>query len=255
MLTEAFINWMLVFARVGALLAVVPMFSAHNFPARLRVLLSATIAVLLSPFLPSPPVAHGPFFSLLRFMGTEVCVGLLLGFICRMVFFALDAAGNVVATEMGLMLSTEFNQFSGAQSSPMGMSLYWMALMLWFSMDMHHWMIAALQRSYTLVPAGGGHLSQRLLGEVLTRTGDVFLVAVQIAAPVMGVSFVLALVFSLLGRAVPQMNVFTESFAIRSLVGLFIFGSTCLFMAQHIVNYLRRLPEDVLRVTQLVGSG
>ena len=59
---------------------------------------------------------------------------------------------------------------------------------------------------------------------------------------------------SMLGRAVPQMNVFAESFPIRTLVGLTIFGTTSTFMAQHMLNYLRRLPEDTLRVMQLLGT-
>ena len=74
------------------------------------------------------------------------------------------------------------------------------------------------------------------------------------AAPLIAVSFIITLVFSMLGRAVPQMNVFTESFAFRSLAGLAVFGLTLHLMAQHIMNYLQRLPEDVLRVAQLIGA-
>jgi flagellar biosynthesis protein FliR len=53
-----------------------------------------------------------------------------------------------------------------------------------------------------------------------------------------------------LGRAVPQMNVFAESFAVRPLVGLAVFGMTLDLMSQHIMNYMRHLPEDMLRVAQ-----
>ena len=50
------------------------------------------------------------------------------------------------------------------------------------------------------------------------------------------------------------MNVFTESFAFRTLAGLMVFGLTLNLMAQHITNYLNRLPEDILRVAQLLGA-
>ncbi len=59
---------------------------------------------------------------------------------------------------------------------------------------------------------------------------------------------------ALLGRAVPQMNVFSESFPVRTLLGLISFGLTCTFMGQHIANYLRRLPEDMLNVARLAGG-
>jgi flagellar biosynthetic protein FliR len=89
---------------------------------------------------------------------------------------------------------------------------------------------------------------------VVARSGKVFLLALQIAAPVMAVSFLVTLVFAVLGRAVPQMNVFSESFPVRTLVGLVTFGLTCSFMAQHIANYLRRLPEDMLNVAKLAAG-
>jgi flagellar biosynthesis protein FliR len=69
-----------------------------------------------------------------------------------------------------------------------------------------------------------------------------------------GVAFIISIAFALLGRAVPQMNVFAESFPVRTLVGCVVFGSTCLFMAQTILNYMRRIPEDCARVAQLLGG-
>jgi flagellar biosynthesis protein FliR len=78
---------------------------------------------------------------------------------------------------------------------------------------------------------------------------------VQMVAPVLACSFLVTLIFSLLGRVVPQMNVFAESFPVKSLAGLFVFGTTCTLMAAHITNYLKRLPGDFLRVAQLLGSG
>ena len=81
---------------------------------------------------------------------------------------------------------------------------------------------------------------------------QIFLIALQLAAPLMAVSFIISLVFAVLGRAVPQMNVFSESFAVRPLVGLSVFGMTLELMSQHISNYLHRLPADMLRVSQLL---
>ena len=97
-------------------------------------------------------------------------------------------------------------------------------------------------------------LREALALDVLSRSRQVFVIALQIAAPLMGVSFVVTLVFSVLSRAVPQMNVFNESAPVRTLLGLSVFGLTCTFMAQHIANYLHRLPDDMLSVAKLVGG-
>jgi flagellar biosynthetic protein FliR len=172
-----------------------------------------------------------------------------------MIFFALDMAGGLVATEIGLNLPPSLNPMSDTQTAAPGYVFFYLAAMLWLSLDLHHWMLAGFQKTYSLLPIGGAHLSGPLLEDVLGRTGWTFFIALQLCAPVLAVSFIISLVFSVLGRAVPQMNVFAESFTVRILVGLSVFGLTTQLMSQHIINYLRRLPEDMLRVAQLLGAG
>jgi flagellar biosynthetic protein FliR len=128
-----------------------------------------------------------------------------------------------------------------------------MAIVLWLGLDLHHWLLAAFQRTYDLLPVGGARLHEAVLDQVLGRCAELFVIALQITAPVLAVSFIISLVFAVLGRAVPQMNVFSESFATRILAGLSVFGFTCQLMAQHIVNYLRRLPEDMLTLAKLLA--
>jgi flagellar biosynthesis protein FliR len=249
-----FTTWFLVFTRVGALLVSMPIFSTRGFPVQLRVALAALLAFILLPVLPAQPVDTSSLWALIRVMFVEVSIGVLLGFVCRFLFFALEFAGGLIATEMGLMLPSEFNQLIGSSSMAPATLLYWLAAMLFFSLDLHHWMIAGFQHSYAVVPMGGAHLSEALLVNVISRSGKIFVIALQIAAPVMAVSFLITLVFSVLSRAVPQMNVFAESFSVRTLAGLLTFGLTCTFMAQHIANYLHRLPDDMMNVARLMAG-
>ncbi len=247
-------NWMMVFLRMSAMLAVFPIFSANNFPVQLRLALGALTAVLICPTLPPAPVASGDFWGMIGVMMMEIGSGLMLGFAGRMVFFALDMAAAIISTEIGLSMPAGLNPLSDTQSVAPGLILYYLAAMTWFSLDMHHWMLAGLQKSYSYLPVGGPHVSGLLVEDIAARTSGTFLIALQLAAPVMAVSFIISLVFSVLGRAVPQMNVFAESFSVRILVGLSVFGLTMQLMSQHIINYLWRLPEDMLRVAQLLGS-
>ena len=158
-------NWFLVFARAGAMLAALPMFSMRTFPVQIRVALGAMIAFLLVPTLPAPNADLSSFWTLTALLFQEVSVGLLLGFICRFAFFAMEIGGGFIATQMGLMLPQEFNQLTDGGAMAPAMALYWMALMMFFSLDLHHWMIAAFQQSYVLVPAGGGVLREGLLNQ------------------------------------------------------------------------------------------
>jgi flagellar biosynthetic protein FliR len=121
------------------------------------------------------------------------------------------------------------------------------------TLDLHHWVLVGFERTYSVLPIGGAHLNGELFKVVLDQTSSIFVVALQIAAPVLAVSFVVTVVFGVLGRAVPQMNVFVLSFSFRIVGGLMVFGFTLQLAAQHVINYLNRLPDDLLHLGQLMG--
>jgi flagellar biosynthesis protein FliR len=247
-------NWLLVFLRVSAFLLVLPFFSATNFPIVMRIALGALIALLLSQTLPPYPLGQLPLFSLLGVMIQEVSIGLLLGFVSRMVFYAADLAGNVVATEIGLNLGAVFNPLSQQSSQIPGTILFFLAAVVMLTMDLHHWVLVGFERTYLVLPMGGAALNGALFSTIVGHTAKIFVVALQIAAPVLAVSFVITLVFAVLSRAVPQMNVFVLSFAFRIVGGLAVFGFTMQLTAQHVLNYLHKLPDDLLNVAQLLGK-
>ncbi|HOW64054.1 MAG TPA: flagellar biosynthetic protein FliR [Candidatus Paceibacterota bacterium] len=248
------LNWMLVFLRTSGFLAVFPLLSANNIPLRVRTAIGVLLASMIAPLLPPVSIAGLSFGTALGWMITEVSVGLLLGFVARMVFYAIDFAGGVMAVHIGLSFAPNPNPFVNMQSDVPGLILYFLAAMLFFCLDLHHWLLVAFQRAYVVLPVGGASLRESSLVNLVTQSSGIFLVGVQIAAPIMAVAFLVSLVFSILARAVPQMNVFSESFPVRIVAGLVVFGFSLHLMAQHLLNYLRRLPEDLMRAAQLLGA-
>jgi flagellar biosynthetic protein FliR len=247
-------NWLLVFLRVGAFLLVLPFFSATNFPITMRIALAALMAALVGPLLPHFAMGSGGFGSLFGVMIQEVSIGLLLGFVSRMVFYAVDLAGNVIATEMGLNLAAVFNPLTQQATQAPGTILFFLAAVVMLTLDLHHWVLVGFERTYAVLPVGETHLNAALFETIVKHTSSIFVVALQISAPVLAVSFVITLVFALLSRAVPQMNVFSESFSFRIVGGLIVFGFTLELTAQHVMNFLHRLPDDLLRVAQLMSG-
>lgn len=248
-------NWIFVFVRVGAFLSVLPFFSTTNFPTQLRVALAAVTALLLAPSLPSYPHHGLGLASLIGVIAVEGGVGVLLGFIARLVFYAVDLAGSLIATEMGLNLASILSPETNAPTQAPSSVMFFLAAVVMLTLDLHHWMLLGFERTYGVLPVGGAHLSGVLFTAIVAYSGRIFWVAVQIAAPVMAASFIVTVVFAMLSRAVPAMNVFSESFAIRAICGLVVFGFTMPLMAQHVLNYLRRLPDDLMTVAQLLGAG
>jgi flagellar biosynthetic protein FliR len=249
-----FYNWFLVFVRMGAFLLALPFFSAVNFPAMVRVALAALAALLLAPELPPFAASHLDLLALFGLLAREIAIGLLFGFFARMIFFAADIGGLIISNELGLSMGSIMDPASGQSQQVPGMILFLLATVTMLSLDLHHGLLLGFARSFEVLPIGGGHLSPSLFELMVNRTGQIFFVAVQIAAPVIAVSFCITVFFAVMSRAVPQMNVFAESFGIRIAGGLIVFGFTLNIAAQYIANYLHRLPEELMGLGQLLNG-
>jgi len=247
-----FYNWFLVFVRMGAFLLALPFFSAVNFPVMMRIALAGLAALLVAPQLPAFPINHLDLISLVGLLVREVAIGLLFGFFARMIFYAADIAGMIISNEMGLSMGSIMDPTSGQSEQVPGLILFLLATITMLSLDLHHGLLLGFARSFEILPLGGGHLSSALFETMVARTGQIFVIALQLSAPVMAVSFCITVFFSVMSRAVPQMNVFAESFGIRIAGGLVVLGFTLQIAAQYIANYLQRLPNDLLGLGQLL---
>ncbi len=247
-----FYNWFLVFVRLGAFLLALPFFSAANFPAMVRVALAALSALLLAPQLPPFAMNHLDLLDLFGLLARETAIGLMFGFFARMVFFAADIAGIIVSNELGLSMGSIMDPTSRQPEQVPGLILFFLATITMLSLDLHHGLLLGFARSFDVLPLGGGHLSTPLFETIVGRTGQIFVIALQISAPVMAVAFCITVFFAVMSRAVPQMNVFAESFGIRVAAGLIVLGFTLQITAQYIANYLTRLPDDLVGFGQLL---
>jgi flagellar biosynthetic protein FliR len=249
-----FYNWFLVFVRTGAFLLALPFFSAVNIPVSMRIALAALTSILISPQLPPLAVEHFTLLSLVGLMVRETAIGLLLGFVGRMVFFATEMAGTIIATELGLNMGMMLDPSSKQPEQVIGVILYLLTTLVMLTLNLHHGMLLGFARTFDVLPLGGGHLNSSLFEAFVGLTSQIFVVALQIAAPVMAVSFVITVFFAVMSRAVPQMNVFGESFGFKIAAGLVVFGFTLQLTAQYVANHLRRLPEDLLSFGHLIGG-
>jgi flagellar biosynthetic protein FliR len=249
-----FYNWMFVFLRLGAFLMMLPFFSMADFPVTMRIALSALGALLVAPLLPAFPLDQLDFFSVVGVMIQEISIGVLMGFAARMIFYAVDLGGSIISSEMGLNMAAIFNPMDQQSSQIAGTILTFLATVVMLALNLHHWMLLAFVRAYDVLPVGGAHLNNALFETIVQDTSRVFVTALQISAPIIATSFVLTLIFSVLSRAVPEMNVFSEMFAFRIIAGLVVLGFTLQLSAQYVANYLNRLPDDLLALAQMMGG-
>jgi flagellar biosynthetic protein FliR len=239
---------MLAFIRAGGLLSMAPLFSGRNLPARLRVCIALFLAYTASSLPHESVPVTGSVATLILCAGHELLLGLLMGLGVRLVFHAVEMTGQLISTEMGLVMSSQIDPISQNNTTSIGTALFFFATLLFILSDAHHGMIAAFIRSFTLAPPGV--LAPSLgAGDFFVRTsGNIFLLAVQMAAPLMAINFIVSMTFVVLGKAAPSINVFSESAPVRILAGLTLLGLTLGLTAQLVLSQIRDSPELMLRL-------
>lgn len=240
--------WLMAFVRSGGLLLLAPVFSGKMIPIPLRIGIAAFLAYVVSGFsrisAPIPPDIIGLIFS----AGHELLIGLMMGLGVRLVFFALEFAGQLISTEIGLTMSSQIDPISQTDSTPIGSAFFYMGSLMFLISGAHHAMFAAFLRSFDIAPVGALALT-RNIGELFVHsTGNIFLIAVQMAAPIMAINFIVTMTFAILGKAAPGINVFSESAGVRIIAGMTLLGLTLGLTAQLVLSQLRQAPELMLRL-------
>lgn len=196
----------LAFARVSALLAAAPVFRGRNLPSLVKAGLALLVVMLLLPGL-APVSVPTDIFSLLMLLFREVGLGLLLGTLVQLLFNAVQTAGQFADMEMGFQMASILDPMSGEQMPLVGNFLGMLSLLFYFSLNGHLLLLRALGQSFRIIPLGVTNFS--FTPELVLRSfTGMFALAVQMALPLTGVSLAVSLIFGLMAKAVPQMNVF-----------------------------------------------
>ena len=253
---QFFFTWLLVFVRAGSLFVIFPLFSGTSVPVRVRVALAGFLALVVAPGVGNRvDPANLQLLQLVVLLIGEITLGMFMGYLCRLVFYAVQLAGHFVSTEIGLQTSTVITPTDSVPVDVPAAVLNLLAMMLFLSLDVHHTLIIAFQQSYDILPISGGALSNTLFDNITLRVGKIFMLAVQIAAPLMAVGFLVSVVLMMLGRAVPQMNIFFESFTMRLLAGMMVFGFTMKLASHRVSDFLLKIPQGILEAAKLLGGG
>lgn len=213
---------LLVFARLGTALMVVPIFGEHYVPGRHRLLLGLLLSALLAPTLDALPAPPAEPAALLPIVGGEVAVGLLLGAVTRLAMAVLHVAGTIVAMQSGLSAAAFFDPNEATQGTLPGNLFATTALAAAVAADLHHLLLRALAASYARLPplAGGGlpggdaALLLASLGDGAIRTG------LELAAPLVLASLVANLVLGVLGRLVPALQLLSIALPLQLLLAI-----------------------------------
>jgi flagellar biosynthetic protein FliR len=242
-------TWMMVFLRGMGVVLLMPEFAGYAPPVMVRVGFAIFLATLVASVV---PVVHMPpdLWHLAAASGGEVLLGLALGFVCRLAFAGVDFAGRLMSSEVGLSAAPEFRG-PDISSTPLASLLSTLAVVLFFLVGGHLAVIGAFARSFAFASPGHPAASPNMTEQVVVGTAHVIEMGVRIAAPFIGLNFLLTLTFAALGRTLPRMQVYIISLSARALMGLALLASAGTLIARHLFAEFQVMP---VRLLELVAT-
>lgn len=221
----------LVFCRIGGCLMVAPGLSSDRIPVQARLYLALAITAALAPALaatfPTGGAALESPGALLALIFAELLIGITLGYLARLYFFALETLSTAVALSFGLG-----NIFGAALTEPepepaLTSFIMVSALLLIFCTDLHLEIIRALYASYEAAPVTGSIDAGGILDDILRILTEAHLLALRICSPFLLFALVVNLSLGLLARLTPQVQIYfimTPAVILLSISGFFLLG-------------------------------
>jgi len=221
-LPETAYLYILIFARVGSILMLMPALGEQVIPARMRLGFALMFSAVLYPLVtPTLPALTGDVLQALVTLLHEIAIGLILGAITRLITLAASVAGATIAFQAGLSGALGADPANGGiQGVLVGSFLSMLGVALIFATDLHHVALMAIRDSYMIFsptqPIMWGDAAQM----AIQSTSSAFVIGVQMSAPFLVLGLVFYLGMGLLGRMMPQLQVFFVAMPATIWVGL-----------------------------------
>ena len=231
--------WLWPFFRIAGLLMTAPIIGTRSVPVRIRLIIALAITLVIFPILPavpdvSPISAEGFLITI-----QQVITGAAMGLCMRVIFVALELAGQAIGQLMGLMLANMVDPLNGNNVPIIGQFYLLLATLLFLTVDGHLMMIQVLAQSFEVLPIGARGISHNSVWEFIIWTGHIISIAVIIALPAIVALLIVNLSFGVMTRSAPQLNIFAVGFPIMIILGtLVIFFSLNTFVP-HMINLLK----------------
>lgn len=231
------------FLRVLAVFTSAPVFSSRAFTVRSRIALAFLVALAGQASLPEMPVIGFNDPRALGVLIQQVGIGLAMGFCVRLVFAAVELAGEVVGFQMGLNFAAFFDPALNSQSSAVARFFSQMTSLLFVVMNGHLMVLMAVTKSFQAFPLDQDFLHALSIMKLHTLGSELFASGLWMALPMVGMLLFSNLAMGVVSRVAPQMNIFAVGFPITLVVGLIGIAYTLPMLDQPFLSLMGRVID------------
>jgi flagellar biosynthesis protein FliR len=245
----------LVFTRLAGMFSAMPVFGSNMFPSMIRLILMLTITMVLLPSLSHIDIELS-FGMLFVNLFKEICIGFSMGFIVNLAYYGLLTGTEMLSTQIGQAAAKQFNPSMQMSQSPIGGMAVLLSMAVFLGENLHLTMIQLIAESFVLVPPLEIVDPLRPAIVWIDRSKMLFVMAIQIAAPILVFVFLNNCFLGVLSRLAQSMNVFfSVGFQVSMMVGLTLFTyllpSYIEFVTSHAVVGVNLIPE----ILAIAGGG
>ena len=230
-----------VFIRILTFLGCINVIFPSGTPKVFKVMFSIFISFIISPFIQADIAVHS-LSQLIIYALMETLTGLVFGFITNMCFNSLKIAGSLIDQQLGLSMANIYDPNTNTQNTLIETILYWLGVMIFFSMNGHHQLIAGIQNSFNLVKVGQLILSGNF-DYVINVFVQCFIIGIKIAVPMILSLLIAELLIGFISKSVPQLNVMVVSLPLKLLMGIIFIMIALPFLINKMHHLFNQIPS------------
>lgn len=235
--------------RVLGVIAAAPIYSHTAIPNQVKLGLGITLTLIIVPTLsPLPPFEIFSFQGLLILV-QQLIIGLAIGFSMRLVFSAVEMAGQLIGMSMGLGFASFFDPQSQGQSTAINQFLVLLAMLIFLSLDGHLMIVSAIANSFISMPItlGGGGINPL---KIAMWGGTIFSTGLLLALPAVTALLITNMALGILTRTAPQLNLFGIGFPVTLSIGFIVLALSLPSMLRPIENFIEQGVSNMASVAE-----
>jgi len=254
-LVTDFILLLLIFVRIATAFFAAPVMGHTSIPALVKIFLGFIISYMVLLTIDKSTVKiEVSLWFLAANAAKEILSGLLLGFMLHIVFFGVSFAGSLIGFDLGLSMAETFNPMEEGQGNVIGELIYFAAILIFFLIDGHHYLIRGLVYSFSVIPIGKFTVTAPVLQLLTKYSSMVFIIAVKIASPIMVSFFLITIAEGIIARVIPQMQVFFVTQPLKIGIGLLFLTAVVPIYIYAIKGFLKGFEDNLFTLIKAMGS-
>jgi flagellar biosynthetic protein FliR len=245
--------FLLILFRVGAILMTLPIFGSKSLSGRIKIGFVFALALFLYPIVEIKGLGESlNIITLTTALIGEMIIGAFFGFTANLIFAAVRLSGQMVGFQMGFAVARAVDPSTGVQGSIVGTFENIVAVLIFLSINAHHIFIRAISESFAVIPPLGMGLSGNLMNYLINISGNMFLLAVKIGAPVIATLLFTNVAFGILSRTAPQIHIMIVAFPLQIAVGFLFVALSLPFISYLLTNEFLGLEKSIVTILKLV---